>query len=198
MQHRTATGSGSDRADDPYEVRLFQRQRNKRGGQRDARHAFIADAGSSGKPGGRSTPRGAINRGGRGRGGRGDRDGNGGEKGGEKKDGQTTNINASDGNVDGKKGGNARCNRCGEAGHKTVRCPGQVCSVCDEKGHSAKICANVVTVFACEADASDSNSDGVLAEKSRAPSSAIHQASFSTSLVNGVQVRSHGRWGISR
>ena len=80
----------------------------------------------------------------------------------EKKDGQTTNINASDGNVDGGKGGNARCNRCGEAGHKTVRCPGQVCSVCGGKGHSAKICADVVTVFACEADASGSDSDGVL------------------------------------
>ena len=140
----------------------LQRQRNKGGGRRDAGHAFIADTGSSGKPGGRSTPRGARNRGGRGRGGRGGRDGNGGEKGVEKKDGQTTNINASDGNVDGGKGGNARCNRCGEAGHKTVRCPEQVCSVCGGKGHSAKICANVVTVFACEADGSGSDSDGVL------------------------------------
>ena len=39
---------------------------------------------------------------------------------------------------------------------------------------------------------------GFLAEKSRTPSSTMHQASFSTSLVNGVQMRSHGRWGISR
>ena len=116
----------------------LQHQRNKEGGRRDAGHAFIADAGSSGKPGGRSTPRGVRNRGGRVRGGRGGRGGNGGEKGGEKKDGQT-DINASDGNVDGKKGGDARCSRCGEAGHKTVRCPGQVCSVCGGKGHSAKI-----------------------------------------------------------
>ena len=44
-------------------------------------------------------------------------------KGGEKKDGQTTDINASDGNVDGGKGSNARCDRCGEVGHKMVRCP---------------------------------------------------------------------------
>ena len=64
--------------------------------------------------------------------------GNGGKKSGEKKDGQTTNINASDGNVDGGKGGNARCNRSGEVGHKTVRCPGQVSSVCGGKGHSVK------------------------------------------------------------
>ena len=140
----------------------LQPQRNKEGGRRDAGHAFIADAGSSGKPGGRSTPRGARNRGGRDRGGRGSRGGNGGEKGGEKKDGQTTNINASDGNVDSKKGGNARCSRCGEASHKAVRCSGQVCSVCGGKGHSAKICANVVTVFACGVDASGSDSDGLL------------------------------------
>ena len=140
----------------------LQRQRNKEGGRRDAGHAFIADAGSSGKSGGRSTPRGARNRGSRGRGGRGGWGGNGGEKGGEKKDGQMTNINASDGNVDGKKGGDARCSRCGEGGHKTVRCPGQMCSVCGGKGHSAKICTNVVAAFACDADVSGSGGDGVL------------------------------------
>ena len=39
---------------------------------------------------------------------------------------------------------------------------------------------------------------GFSAEKSRAPSCAMHQAIFSTSLVNGVQMRSLGRWGISR
>ena len=39
---------------------------------------------------------------------------------------------------------------------------------------------------------------GFSAEKSRTPSSVMHQASFSTSLVNGVQMRSLGRWGISR
>ena len=143
----------------------LQRQRNERGGRSDAGHAFIADAGSSEKPGGRSTPRGVRNRGGRGRGGRGGRGGNGGEKGGEKKDGQTTNINTSDGNVDGEKGGDARCSRCGGAGHKTVRCPGQVCSVYGGKGHSAKTCANVVIVFACGADASGSDSDEVLSKE---------------------------------
>ena len=44
-------------------------------------------------------------------------------KGCRKKDGQTTNINAGDGNVDGGKGGNARCNRCGEVGHKNGAMP---------------------------------------------------------------------------
>ena len=86
----------------------LQRQRNKGGGRKDTGHAFIADAGSSGKTGGRSAPRGARNCGGRDRGGRGGRGGNGGEKGDEKKECQTTKINASDGNVDGGKGGNVR------------------------------------------------------------------------------------------
>ena len=46
----------------------------------------------------------------------------------------------------------------------TKRCdaPVQVCSVCSGKGHPAKIFANVVTASACEADASGSDSDGVL------------------------------------
>ena len=101
----------------------LQRQRNKGGGRRDAGYAFGASAESLGKTESRSTPRGAINRGGRGRVRRGSRGENGGEKGGEEKDGQTTNINASDGNADGGKGGNARYNRCGEVGHKTVRYP---------------------------------------------------------------------------
>ena len=72
-----------------------------------------------------------------------------------------TNINTSDRNVDGGKGDNARSNRCGEVDHKTVRCPRQVCSVSGGKGHSAKVCASVVTVCACEADASGSDRDGV-------------------------------------
>ena len=130
MEKRTcSTGQRLDRDQVLLMIRTrydnLQRQRNKGGGPRDAGRVFIVDAGSSGKHGGRSTPRGARNRGGRGRGGRGGRGGNGGEKkGGEKKGGQTININASDGNVDGGKRGNARCNRCGETGHKTVRCPG--------------------------------------------------------------------------
>ena len=87
------------------------------------------------------------------------------EKRGAKKICQNTNSNDDNGNVDGDKGGSARCNRCGEVGHKTVRCLGQACRVCGGKGHSAKMCANVVTVFACEADASGSDSNGVLSGK---------------------------------
>ena len=143
----------------------LQRQRNKGDGRRDADRDFIADAGSSGETENLSTQRGARSRGGRGRGGRGSRGGNGGEKGCKKKDGQTTNSDAGDGNVDCGKGVNARCNRCGEVGHKTMGCPGQVCSVCGGKDHSAKVCANVVPVFACEADASGSDSDEVLSGK---------------------------------
>ena len=43
-----------------------------------------------------------------------------------------------------------------------MRYPGQVCSVCGGKNHSTKVCANVVIVFAGEADASGSDSDGGL------------------------------------
>ena len=39
---------------------------------------------------------------------------------------------------------------------------------------------------------------GFSAEKNRTPFSVMHQASFLTSLVNRVQTRSLGRWGISR
>ena len=142
--------------------------------------------------------RGVRNRGGRGRGGRGGRGGNGGEKGGEKKDGQTTNINTSDGNVDGEKGGDARCSRCGGAGHKTVRCPGQVCSVYDGKCHSAKTCANVVTVFACEADASGSDSDKVLSKEEQDAFVCDAPGTVFDEPVYGVQMRLHGRWEIFR
>ena len=72
------------------------------------------------------------------------------------------------------------------------------CSIFGGKGHSAKICANVVTVFACEADTSGSDSDGVSAEKCKTFSSAMQQASFSKSPTKGIEMRSLGRWGISR
>ena len=72
------------------------------------------------------------------------------------------------------------------------------CSIFGGKGQSAKICANVVTVFAWEADTSGSDSDGVSAEKCKTFSSAMQQARFSTSLTKGIEMRSLGRWGISR
>ena len=72
------------------------------------------------------------------------------------------------------------------------------CGVCGGRDRSAKLCANIVTVFACESDASGSDSDGVSAEKYRTLLSAIQQARFSTSLVQGEEMRSLGRWGISQ
>ena len=89
------------------------------GGPRDAVHALTADAGSSEKTKA-VVPREAL-----------EIVGVGAEVGvgNKKKDGQTTNSNACDGNPDGGKGGNARCNRYGEVGHKMVRCPEQVCIV---------------------------------------------------------------------
>ena len=84
--------------------------KNKGSGQRDAGHAFIADAGSSGNTGnGSAPPLGARDRGGRGKGRQGGRckGGREGENDGEKKNGQTTNSYAGDENVDGAKRGNA-------------------------------------------------------------------------------------------
>ena len=57
------------------------------------------------------------------------------------------------------KRGNAKCKRCGETGHKSVRCPDQICGVCGGKGHSAEVCPNVVTVLACE-NIKSSNDEG--------------------------------------
>ena len=42
-----------------------------------------------------------------------------------------------------------KCKRCGETGHKSVRCPDQVCNVCGGKGHAPEICGNNVTALAC-------------------------------------------------
>ena len=77
MEKRTcSTGQRLDRDQVLLMIRTqydnLQREQSKGGGRRDAGHAFIADAGSSGKTGNRNTPRSARFRGGRGRGGRGD------------------------------------------------------------------------------------------------------------------------------
>ena len=63
---------------------------------------------------------------------------------------KVTSSRAGGGKADREKGGSAKCKRCGETGHKSVRCPDQICGVYCGKGHSAEVCANVVTVLACE------------------------------------------------
>ena len=125
----------------------LQCQRRKSGARRDAGHAFITDAGNEkfgGKypPGFRGRGRG-MGRGkdrGRGRGGR--KQGSDSDKSGDPKDDS----------VKGK--------RCGDVGHKAVRCPGQLCGVCGGKGHADDICANVVFVLACQAPADDKTLSG--------------------------------------
>ena len=124
----------------------LQRQRKKGGGRKDAGHAFVADAG--GRHGGNYSSSSTRGRGkgreGRGRGGR--RKSYDGENNQQK----VASSRDGGGKADKEKGGNAKCKRCGETGHKSVRCPEQICSVCGGKGHSAEGCANVVTVLACE------------------------------------------------
>ena len=125
----------------------LQRQRKKGGERKDVGHAFVADAGrrhgvknyssSSARDRGKG-------REGRGRGGR--RKPNDGEDDQQK----VASSRARGGKADREKGVNAKCKRCGETRHKSVRCPDQICGVWCGKGHSAKVCANVVTVLACE------------------------------------------------
>ena len=125
----------------------LQCQRRKSGARRDAGRAFITDAGNEkfgGKypPGFRGRGRG-MGRGkdrGRGRGGR--KQGSDSDKSGDPKDDS----------VKGK--------RCGDVGHKAVRCPGQLCGVCGGKGHADDICANVVSILACQAPADDKTLSG--------------------------------------
>ena len=73
------------------------------------------------------------------------------------RDGGVT-TQAGEGKVDNAKGDSAKCKRSGETGHKPVRCPDQFFGVCGGKGHLVEICANVVTVLACE-DAKDCNEE---------------------------------------
>ena len=125
----------------------LQRQRKKGGGRKDAGHAFVADAGGrhGGKKYSSSSTRGrGKGRDSRGRGGR--RNPNDGEDDQQK----VSSSRDGGGKADREKGGNAKCKRCGETRHKSVRCPDQICGVCGGKGHSAEVCANVVTVLACE------------------------------------------------
>ena len=133
----------------------LQRQRKKGGGRKDAGHAFVADAGGrlSGKYYSSSRGRGK-GREGRGRGGR--RKHNDGEDDQQK----VASSTAGGGKADGEKGGNAKCKRCGETGHKSVRCPDQICGVCGGKDHSAEVCANVVTFLKRSNDDSDAAISG--------------------------------------
>ena len=171
----------------------LQRRRNKRGGRRDAGHAFIADVEGFEKTAGRSTPRGATNREGRGRGGRGGRGGNGGEKGGEKRmaklqisipatETSTAVKEATQGATVVARSGTKRCDapdRCvAFAAERAIR---RKCAPASSPSLLAKLTRVAATVT------------GFSAEKSRTPSSAMHKARFLTSLVNEVQMRSLGR-----
>ena len=125
----------------------LQRQRKKGGERKDAGHAFVADtgAGHGGKNYSSSSARGR----GKGREGRGRR-GRRNPIDGEDDQQKVVSSRAGWGKANRGKGGYAKCKRCGETGHKSVRCLDQICGVCDGKGHSAEVCLNVVTVLACE------------------------------------------------
>ena len=105
----------------------LQRQRKKGRERKYAGHAFVADAGrrNGGKYYSSSSAQGrGKEREGRGRGGR--RKYNDGEDDQQK----GASSRAGGGKADRKKGGNAKCKRCGETGHKSVRFPDQICGMC--------------------------------------------------------------------
>ena len=61
---------------------------------------------------------------------------------------------------DGPKDDSVKYKRCGDVGRNAVRCPGQLCGVCGGKEHAADICANVVSILACQAPADDKTLSG--------------------------------------
>ena len=152
VEKRTfCNGLQPDREQVPMAIRSryenLQRQRKKGGGKKDAGHTFVADAG--GRHGGKNYPLSST----RGRGKRRECRGRGRRrKSNDGEDYQQKVASSRDGGgkADKEKGGNAKCKRCGETAHKSVRCPDQICGVCGGKGHSAEVCANVVAVLACE------------------------------------------------
>ena len=125
----------------------LQRQRKKGGGRKGAGHVFVADAG--GRHGEKNDSSSSARGWGKGREGRGQ---GGRRKPNDGEDDQQKVASSRDGGgkADREKGGNAKCKRCGETGHKSVHCLDQICGVCGGKGHPAEVCAKVVTVLACE------------------------------------------------
>ena len=113
---------------------------------------------------------------------------------------KTTSGKAVGDNVDSAKRGRAKCKRCGETGHKSVRWPYQVCGVFDGKGHSVEICANVVAVLACEGiKGCKDGSDAAISGGEKGVFVGDNQAGIAMSrMTKGVVVRPLGKWGISR
>ena len=176
----------------------IQRQRNKGGGRRDAGHAFIADAGSSGKPGGRSTPRGARSREGRGKGGRGGRGGNGGEKVAKRRMAKRRMSMPATETSTARKEATQGATVVVRPATKRCDAPDRCVAFAAERAIRRKYAPTSSPSLPAKLARVAATATGFLAEKSRTPSSAMHQTSCSTSLANGVQIRSLGRWEISR
>ena len=80
-----------------------------------------------------------------------------------------------------------------------MRFPVQVCGACGGKGHSAKICStNVVIVFACEAEARDSDGDKILGGEAKYAFVCDASGMFFDESVRGIAACLLGTWEISR
>lgn len=111
----------------------FRHQKRKVATRRDAGNTLIASAGHEKVGGKRNNPSDSRARG-RGR-----------ER--EKEKGLGNEDRDKESDNDRIKTGSKRC---GDSGHKRVKCPDQVCGVCGGKGQATKICDNTVSVFACQ------------------------------------------------
>ena len=85
-----------------------------------------------------------------------------------------------------------KCKCCGDVGHEEVRCPGQLCGVCVGKGHAADICADAVSVLACQAPADDKT----LSDEEEAFICEISGNMFGALLPSGGGLKQKGRCAL--
>ena len=175
----------------------LQRQQNKGGGRRDARHTFIADAGSSGKPGG-VVPREAL-----------EIVGVGAEvgvgAGAETEEKQVVKRRVAKRRTPiatetptARKEATQGATVVARPATKRCDVPDRCVSFAADRTIRRKYAPTSSPFLPVKLTRAATTATGFSVEKSRTPSFAMHQTSFSTSLVNGVQMRSLGRRGISR
>ena len=174
----------------------LQRQRNKGGGRRDAGHAFIADAGSSGKPGG-VVPHEALEI-------VGVRAEVGVGAGAETEEKKVAKKRMAKRQTSTPATETSTAAREAIQGSTVVvrpatkRCeaPDRYVAFAAERAIRRNYAPTSLPSLPAKLTRVAATATGFLAEKNRTPSSAMHQASLTTSLVTGVQMRSLGKWGI--
>ena len=158
----------------------LQRQRKNGGGRREVGHAFVADAGSSGKPRG-VVPREAL------------------EIMGEEKKVAKRRMAKRQTSMPATETSTARKEATQGAAvvvrPATKRCddPDRCVAFAAEKAIRRKFKPTSSPFLPAKLTRAAATATGFSTKKIRTPSSVMHQARFSTSLVNGVQMRLHDR-----